>query len=194
MTKDRLYAIASAQKMLIWSFAALVLLVIPYLFIFVTIFRIISMYRLAKALSKEPILWVLGALIPLVSMILLVRLHSEATTCLRKAGVRVGFMGADLHTIQVQEIFLPSTAEAKIALGKGIWIGGLLLIGILVVFLVLSILGNTQNSAQYGSPQSQAQEWTQFRSDELGFTVLLPGDPTQNLTTLHNVQGLARLD
>ena len=65
-------------------------------------FQIYSLYNLARAL-KRPVVWVIilifGLLIPIVGLILLLSLHGNAMEIMKTAGIKVGFMGADLGSI-----------------------------------------------------------------------------------------------
>jgi hypothetical protein len=61
----------------------------------VSIFQLVCIAKLASALRHRFVwLWVIGALIPCVSLIVLVAINSNATSALQLSGVRVGLLGA----------------------------------------------------------------------------------------------------
>jgi hypothetical protein len=82
--------------------AALIPLVGGVGLIAVLIFQVINVYRLASALEVGvPILWVLGVFfLSCIGLLLLLLLSSKATKELRKAGFKVGLLGADPNEIQ----------------------------------------------------------------------------------------------
>jgi hypothetical protein len=116
---EQVLAIAKAQKGVIWCILASLAC---YAFVFASMatqlpaamifamvmvfgalaFQIVFVYRLAAALEAgPPLLWVLGILLcSWIGLILMLILSSRATAAIRKAGFRVGLMGADLNEIQ----------------------------------------------------------------------------------------------
>ncbi|MEP6670392.1 MAG: DUF4339 domain-containing protein [Chthoniobacter sp.] len=87
--------LARLQKYLIWVvLASLASLLNRYLAIGTIILTAVFMFRLAKTLRKPAWGFAIGAFIPLISLILLLGLNSDATAALRKRGIRVGLMGA----------------------------------------------------------------------------------------------------
>jgi hypothetical protein len=82
--------------------AALIPLVAVVGLLAVLIFQVINVYRLASALGMgAPIIWVLGVFfLSCIGLLLLLHLSSKATKELRKAGFKVGLLGADPNQIQ----------------------------------------------------------------------------------------------
>ena len=76
------------------------LLVLPIL-LAVLVFVLIAVGRLAYALHGvgNAIIYCIAMLIPYIGLILLVFLNSRATNYLKRHGVKVGLMGADLSTL-----------------------------------------------------------------------------------------------
>ena len=76
------------------------LLVLPIL-LAVLVFVLIAVGRLAYALHGvgNAIFYCIAMLIPCIGLILLVFLNSRATNYLKRHGVKVGLMGADLSTL-----------------------------------------------------------------------------------------------
>jgi hypothetical protein len=61
---------------------------------------LVCIAKLASALRSRFVwLWVIGALIPCVSLIVLVAINSNATSALQLSGVRVGLLGARLRDL-----------------------------------------------------------------------------------------------
>ncbi|WP_243304217.1 hypothetical protein [Geothrix oryzisoli] len=98
--------VARAQRLLLLSIlASLVgnilmktdtligLLVIPVA-LAVAVFSIWCVYKLCKALSLGPVLWIIAMFIPLINLICLVILNQKATTYLKSQGLKVGLLGA----------------------------------------------------------------------------------------------------
>jgi hypothetical protein len=66
----------------------------------VAIFQVVYIGKLASALRQRFVwLWVVGALIPCVSLIVLVAINSNATSALQRSGLRVGLLGARLRDL-----------------------------------------------------------------------------------------------
>jgi len=63
------------------------------------VFMIMSVIGLSKALGLSPVVYVILMFIPCVSLIMLISLSGKATTILKQAGIKVGFMGADPNSI-----------------------------------------------------------------------------------------------
>lgn len=105
-TDEQIEKVASGQKMIIYAilchFAGVAVLTTlgPYGLIFsvaALTLAIIGFIRLASGLGYSipvRILLILLMLVPLISLITLLVLNSKATNRLRKAGYRVGFLGA----------------------------------------------------------------------------------------------------
>lgn len=73
-----------------------------FLSIIVSIVGLILVYWLASTLKQRPAwLWALLAVIPLLNLIILLSLNSQATGVLRSKGVRVGLMGASGRDIDL---------------------------------------------------------------------------------------------
>ena len=59
-----------------------------------SIMTCVQMYRLASGMgSKSPLAWVLGMLLPVVSLLCLLAINSQATTWLQQRGLKVGLLG-----------------------------------------------------------------------------------------------------
>ncbi|BDU76332.1 hypothetical protein [Mesoterricola sediminis] len=59
-------------------------------------FSIWCVFKLCKALDKNPVAWILAMFIPLVNLICLVVLNQQATRFLKANGVSVGLLGAQV--------------------------------------------------------------------------------------------------
>jgi ABC-type uncharacterized transport system permease subunit len=62
----------------------------------IAVFTIVWTFRLAKALGRSPWLYAIGAIIPIVGLIVLVVLSQASQKYLKSQGVEVGFFGAKL--------------------------------------------------------------------------------------------------
>jgi hypothetical protein len=121
--RDRLRAIAVNQRALIWLFLPAVLLscssatlvirawfdrvsfaggsdeILVGLVVFMLeIILCVKVYRLSRALKTSifySIVLVISIFIPCLSLFILLSLSSEANSALRRAGIRVGLLGAD---------------------------------------------------------------------------------------------------
>lgn len=73
-------------------------LVVGALVLGVRIWMAVGVYRLTAAMgSRVGVLWALGAFLPnLIGLVVLIVVSSRATSRLKKAGLRVGLMGAKL--------------------------------------------------------------------------------------------------
>ena len=79
--------------------------VLPFFlgFIALVIAQIAFIYRLSCALRKGiPVLWTIGVLIPVLSLVIMLVLSSEATRAIRAEGFKVGLMGADTDEIEAR--------------------------------------------------------------------------------------------
>jgi len=63
------------------------------------VFMIISVIKLARALSLSPVLYAILMIIPCVSLLVLLSLSGKATKLLTQAGIKVGLLGADPNSI-----------------------------------------------------------------------------------------------
>lgn len=90
--------VGQAQRLLIWAvLASIVGWIAPYGLYVAVPFQLYCVYKLAKALglgTGASVFYLIAMFIPLVSLICLLVLNSEATNFLRDAGIRVGLMGA----------------------------------------------------------------------------------------------------
>lgn len=70
-------------------------------YLIVTAFALFAIFKLGNIVSGEGIgcIYVFAMLFPLIGLIALLLLNGRATKLLRKYGVRVGLMGANLDTI-----------------------------------------------------------------------------------------------
>lgn len=95
-SKPDLLVIAKHQKYFQWLVpASMAALFIPFAPIVTGIAGIILVYRLSAALgSSVPLLYALGAFLPLVGIIIMLHLMGKSTKLLRAHGIRVGLMGA----------------------------------------------------------------------------------------------------
>lgn len=58
-------------------------------------------YQICAGLKTKYVwLWLVGLLIPIVSLILILIINQKATTLIRRNGFRVGLLGADVNAIQ----------------------------------------------------------------------------------------------
>ena len=98
--------VAKAQRMLLLSILASLVgnvlmntnalvgvLMIPVA-LAIAVFSIWCVYKLCKALSLGPVLWIIAMFIPLINLICLVILNQKATTYLKSQGLKVGLLGA----------------------------------------------------------------------------------------------------
>ena len=98
-SRSQLYEVAKAQKIAMWMTLGMILGGFGLNPIGM-IFGLIGMAFLARALQKRyAILWILGMFIPFGNIALMIVINSDATAFLKKHGVRVGFLGADINDI-----------------------------------------------------------------------------------------------
>jgi hypothetical protein len=111
-TPGELREIARKQSLLLWSIlagmfsqpATLALpkeIGVPIYFAIIGL-QIYALYALARALRSSPFrmgLLAICVFIPILGVCLLITLNQEATKTLRKAGIKVGFMGANPNDI-----------------------------------------------------------------------------------------------
>ncbi len=94
--------IAARQRQLLWGIVALMFLslfanALPILFLPLIVIQVLLIYRLGKALGLPSLwLWTIGCLVPYLGILVLLLLNQKATTTLRSAGFKVGFMGAKI--------------------------------------------------------------------------------------------------
>ena len=95
-TSDQLREIAAAQKWLLLSLlATFFIFALPLLALPVWIFQVMMVYQMAWALKiDKAVVWTLGALIPIMGILILLHMERRATRILMAAGVRVGLLGA----------------------------------------------------------------------------------------------------
>ena len=65
----------------------------------VVIFQLVSIYKLGRAPQLFAWLYLLGAFVPCISLIVLLVINGKATGALQKAGIRVGLLGARLADV-----------------------------------------------------------------------------------------------
>lgn len=105
---DQIQAVAKAQRMLLLCVLASIigniimssngvvgLAMLPVM-LGIAGFSIWSVYKLCKALERNPIIWILAMFIPFVNFICLVALSSSATAFLKSHGIKVGLLGAKI--------------------------------------------------------------------------------------------------
>ncbi|MBD2465239.1 hypothetical protein H6G89_29960 [Oscillatoria sp. FACHB-1407] len=111
--RSELKDIAQSHRLVLWSLlAGIVISLLRFsgidpqlgnlLYIAAALFQIFSLFRLGTALKLSAVLLVLliiGLFIPIVSLFILLYMHSEAMRVLKQGGVNVGFMGADPNSI-----------------------------------------------------------------------------------------------
>lgn len=113
--QQKLYRIATAQKIVIWAVLGQLLLValigivalariyfpVTYVNIAMVLFQLWAIYRLATAMEYR-LAWLLtlGTLVPLLGLILLLATNGAATKYLQQAGINVGFMGVKREIIE----------------------------------------------------------------------------------------------
>jgi len=107
-----IFGIAKAQKGILWCVLANIIIyalaffvsqAFNLLILVLIIVEIYFVYKLLKALgSKYWILWIIGMIIPGLSLILLLVLNSNATKAIKSQGYKVGLMGARLADIKVK--------------------------------------------------------------------------------------------
>lgn len=109
--------VAAAQRFLIWLFLAGILALplsllasdvtwgdftVAFVFlaavVAVRLVMAVAVYRVAAALgSNVPVLWAIGGFLPnFIGLVVLLVLNSKATTFLKRAGQKPGFMGVKL--------------------------------------------------------------------------------------------------
>lgn len=97
--KKQLQDVAKAQKMAMGLMVGMIVTGFGFTGISI-IFAVLGISFLTIALKKKYTpLWILGAFLPFVNLILLLVINSDATAFLKKHGVRVGFLGADINDI-----------------------------------------------------------------------------------------------
>lgn len=112
-TTPEIRKIAQYHKLLLWSILVAILAnsirfavsntPIILLVYFATVgFEIFALYNLARSLKYSIVLMIflfVCLFIPLVSLLILLFLNSQAMKALKAAGIKVGLMGADIGSI-----------------------------------------------------------------------------------------------
>lgn len=109
-TREQLRDVATWQKAIlvgvllnILAYVAVALglpqIVGGFVFLSVAIFQLVAIFRLGRALGLWVWIWVVGALLPCVSLLVLLVMNGKATAALQQAGIRVGLLGARLSDI-----------------------------------------------------------------------------------------------
>ena len=110
LSTDRVRRIATLQKLLIlaivFQLASRYVPVVGWLLYLANLlFQAVIVYRLATAIEIErqgftlggrSLWWVVGSLVPVLSLVVLVVLNQRATRFLQRAGIPVGLLGAKL--------------------------------------------------------------------------------------------------
>ncbi len=80
------------------SGAEVAIIAVTALVVILRVWMAIAVYRVAKAMgSKVGALWAIGAFLPnLIGLLVLAAISARATSHLKKAGLKVGFLGAKL--------------------------------------------------------------------------------------------------
>ncbi len=78
--------------------AEVAVVAVAALVVILRVWMAVAVYRVAKAMgSRLGVLWALGTFLPsLLGLLVLAAISARATTHLRKAGLKVGFLGAKL--------------------------------------------------------------------------------------------------
>ncbi len=122
--KNPLYEVAKAQKIAIWMMLGMLLGGIGLTPV-AMIFGVIGMYFLATALKKRYVpLWMLAMLIPAGNFIILFIVGTDATAFLKKHGVHVGLLGANMSDVEgysKSERHNPGTVHKKASKKRNFW-------------------------------------------------------------------------
>ncbi|MFI4911534.1 MAG: hypothetical protein ACIAQZ_07690 [Sedimentisphaeraceae bacterium JB056] len=96
LSREELKKIAFCQKMVIvFIVLGFLALLYPPAQLIIGVLQIVFVYKLAKATDAlAPWLYVIACFIPLIVLIALFKLSSNATNILRENGVKVGVLGA----------------------------------------------------------------------------------------------------
>lgn len=94
LEQQKLYRVASAQRVMIWAVLSQLLLFLPYLNLIALALQMWAIYRLAAAMENR-LAWLLtlGTIIPGVGLVILLMTNGAATKYLQNAGLTVGLMG-----------------------------------------------------------------------------------------------------
>ena len=78
--------------------AEILVIGVTALVVILRVWMAVAVYRLAKAMgSRIGVLWAIGAFLPnLIGLLVLAAISARATSHLKKAGLKVGFLGAKL--------------------------------------------------------------------------------------------------
>jgi hypothetical protein len=124
---DRLHRIAVAQKLLIWGVVvAMVPLMSPVLYLLALPFQLYAVYRTSKALdfgSGAVVLYIVAMFVPLVGVIMLLVLNSNATKALKAAGISVGLIGARKDDLEAAGVSLTGRFAGPVFAGLLLLVG-----------------------------------------------------------------------
>lgn len=112
-TTPELRKIAQSHKLLLWSILVNILInliglavsnnsIILPVYLASAGFQIFALYKLGRSLKFSVVLMIflfVCLFVPLLSLLILLYLHSQAINALKAAGINVGFMGADPESI-----------------------------------------------------------------------------------------------
>ncbi len=98
--QQKLYRIATAQRIMIWAVLSQLLLFLPYLNLIALALQLWAIYKLAVAMENR-LAWLLtlGTILPVAGLVILLMTNAAATKYLRNAGLTVGLMGVKPETI-----------------------------------------------------------------------------------------------
>lgn len=101
-SREELIAVARYQKNIQWLvLVGLLLLAVPFGNLLLGLVGLFFIFQLARALrSRAAVLYVVAAFIPLLGLLSLLRLVTQATRVLRAGGIRVGVMGARMEDFE----------------------------------------------------------------------------------------------
>ncbi|AFM27493.1 CPBP family intramembrane glutamic endopeptidase [Desulfomonile tiedjei] len=101
-------SVGKAQRLLLWAvLASFLCFFVPFSFVLLAPFQLYCVWNLAKSLDLSTgisVLYLLLMFIPIINTIALLMLNNKATQTLRKAGIRVGLMGARPSDLPAHEI------------------------------------------------------------------------------------------
>ncbi|MBP9773121.1 MAG: hypothetical protein KBD00_00645 [Candidatus Peribacteraceae bacterium] len=120
-SKSQLYEVAKAQKIAMWMIAGMLLGGLGLRPIGM-LFGVVGMAFLARALQKRYVfLWALGMFIPFGNIVLMIIVNNDATIFLRKHGIRVGFLGADMKELKTQSANTSKPIHPKPRKKRDLW-------------------------------------------------------------------------
>lgn len=86
--EDHLHQIAKWERRMLWVLAAsLMLVLIPPLILLLIPVHVFVVFKLARSLDKNGVLWAIGTLVPYAGLIVLIVLNVQATGVLKSAGL-----------------------------------------------------------------------------------------------------------